>query len=151
PSGFWGSTRPKGRNVTANCGVLFSFFAFTSAQRVTFPTYCPGSNVVTMCWSFLKKRYGEWLSSRFRKRGHEILPGILRAGTADFDLLGQPMPVLGIPGRRVGRVEETGGAPPPFALGLGLAGVRVHFDLELAKEAHVAPAVGQVPGFLVHR
>src|SRR5581483_2079775 len=88
PSGFWGLTLPNGTNVSANCGVLFSFFAFTSAQRRTFPTYCPGSNVVTMMLLSQRKRSGEWLSPRFSERGHEVLKGILRTRATHFDLLG---------------------------------------------------------------
>src|SRR5579864_1092967 len=60
------------------------------------------------------------------------------------------MPILGIPGCRVGRIEEAGRASPAFALGLRLASLGIDLDLEAAKEAHVAPAVGQVPGLLVH-
>src|SRR5581483_7067749 len=149
-SGCWGLILPSGTNVSANCGVLFSFFAFTSAQRVTLPTYCPGSNVVTMMLLSKGKSEGEWLSSRFGKRGHEVIEGILRAGTRHFDLFGQAMPVFGIPGCRVGRVEQTGGTASSFPLGLGFASLGIDLDLEASKEAHVTPAVGQVPGLFVH-
>src|SRR6266852_8121321 len=96
-----------------------------------------------------RKRYGE-LPSRFSERGREVLPGILRTGTAHFDFFRQSVPVLGIPGGRVGRVEETGGTASPLALGLGLASLGIDFDFELAEETHVRPAVGQVPRFFVH-
>src|SRR5580765_8107577 len=61
------------------------------------------------------------------------------------------MPVLGIPSSRVRRVKETGRTPSPFTFRPGFACLRINLNSDLSEQTHIAPAVGQIPRFFVHR